>query len=130
VTAHYNSQKSTLEPLVAAHSTRIVTAQANLTSEPDVVRLFDEATQKLGPVEVIVVNHAIYVSEDVPLKDMTLAQWERTMNSNLTSSFLVIREYLKRLEIAPDRAKKKAAIVLIGSTAGKCGEAGHADYSG
>jgi NAD(P)-dependent dehydrogenase (short-subunit alcohol dehydrogenase family) len=51
------------------------------------------------------------------------------LTSNLTSSFLVCREYLRRLRAAPDSVKALANIILIGSTAGKFGELGHADYA-
>ena len=85
---------------------------------------------RFGPVQAIIVNHAIYVTEDVPLSRMSLGQWDRTINANLTSSFLVIREYLKGLEnLGDDSVKDKAAIILVGSTSGKYGEPGHADYS-
>ena len=80
-------------------------------------------------MQVAVINHAYYESRDVPVAQMTLEQWESTMSTNLTSSFLVAREYLRGLEKAADSVKDKAGIVLIGSTAGKYGEAGHADYS-
>ena len=60
---------------------------------------------------------------------MSLEQWESTFKTNVTSSFLVVREYLRALEKAEDAVKDKAAIVLIGSTAGKLGEAGHTDYA-
>lgn len=82
-----------------------------------------------GPVQVVIVNHAIYPTLDVPIARMTLDQWNNTITTNLTSSFLVCREYLKHLESAPSTVKEKAAIVLIGSTAGKYGEANHADYA-
>lgn len=75
------------------------------------------------------VNHAVYNSTPSHIKDMPLAQWEHTFTSNLTSSFLVIRAYLRQLEAQSAADKAKAAIVLIGSTAGKYGEAGHADYA-
>lgn len=91
--------------------------------------MFDDQTESFGPVQILVVNHGYYRSEDVPLSQMSLAQWNETMSANLTSSFLVIREYLKRLEMASDVEKERAAIVLIGSTAGKYGEASHADYA-
>lgn len=55
---------------------------------------------------------------------MTLSQWENTFTSNLTSSFLVIRAFLRQLDSLSDAEKDKVAIVLIGSTAGKYGEAG------
>lgn len=51
------------------------------------------------------------------------------MDKNLTSSFLVCREYLRGLRTLSEEKKRVASIVLIGSTAGKFGEAGHADYA-
>ncbi|KAG2075294.1 NAD(P)-binding protein [Suillus decipiens] len=82
-----------------------------------------------GPVQVVIVNHAIYPTLDVPIARMTLDQWNTTITTNLTSSFLVCREYLKHLENAASTIKDKAAIVFIGSTAGKYGEANHGDYA-
>jgi len=134
VTAHYNTNATSLDVFVGEYGTdNIQKLQANLGAEGDAIRMFGEINKgRFGPVQVIIVNHAIYVMEDVPLSRMSLEQWDRTINANLTSSFLVLREYLKGLEsFGEDRkdAKDKAAIVLVGSTAGKCGEPGHADYS-
>jgi NAD(P)-dependent dehydrogenase (short-subunit alcohol dehydrogenase family) len=111
-------------------SSRIQRIQANLGVEEDVLRLFgsfDE--QHFGPVQVAIVNHAQAFPDDVPVSRITLDQWNYTMNANLTSSFLVVREFLKGLESADEKSKDKAAIVFIGSTAGKYGEAGNADYA-
>ena len=95
--------------------------------------MFGEISKgRFGPVQVIIVNHATFVVEDTPLSQMTLQRWDRTINANLTSSFLVIREYLKGLEsLGEDGSglKDKAAIILVGSTAGKYGKVGHGDYS-
>jgi len=134
VTAHYNTNGARLDGLIGEFGTeKIQKLQADLGSESDVIRIFGRnAEGGFGPVQVIIVNHAIYAAEDVPVSRMSLAQWDRTINANLTSSFLVVREYLKGLEsLGEDRKslKDKAAIVLVGSTAGKYGEAGHADYS-
>lgn len=105
-------------------------SRANLSVEEDVANLFSTATSgSFGPVQVAVINHAIYETADVPLKDMDLDQWNRTIKTNLTSSFLVAREYLRHLEQASDEAKAKASILFVGSTAGKFGEMNHADYS-
>ena len=78
---------------------------------------------------MIIVNHGYWPPEDVPIVQMTLDQWESTVSTDLTSSFLVTREYLRQLVAAPEVLKENAAVVLIGSTAGKYGEAGHADYA-
>lgn len=102
---------------------------ADLTKEADVVQLFHEASRTYGPVQVIIVNHGYWPPEDVPIVRMSLDQWNSTVSTDLTSSFLVIREYLRQLEATSESVKDKAAVVLIGSTAGKYGEAGHADYA-
>jgi NAD(P)-dependent dehydrogenase (short-subunit alcohol dehydrogenase family) len=107
---------------------QLFTAQADLTSESSVSSLFASSTANFStPVQIVVVNHAIYESNPAPLVDMELAQWTGTMDKNLTSSFLVCREYLRGLRSLDEERKRVASIVLIGSTAGKFGEAGHAD---
>jgi len=80
-------------------------------------------------VAVVVVNHGVWPPEDVPIVDMTTHQWDRTISANLTSSFLVCREYLRHLRAALDSVKDKAAIVLIGATSGTYGQANHGDYA-
>jgi len=44
------------------------------------------------------------------------------MDINLTSSFLVTREYLRGLQEAPESVKDNASIIFIGSSIGKFGE--------
>lgn len=130
MSAHYRSTVSTVDQLAAEygpHSVRSV--KADLTQEADVSAMFLEAIQHFGPVQVIIVNHGYWPPEDVPVVRMTLDQWNSTISTDLTSTFLVVREYLRGLEKASDSQKDKAAIVMIGSTAGKFGEAGHADYA-
>ncbi|CCM05953.1 uncharacterized protein FIBRA_08192 [Fibroporia radiculosa] len=130
VTAHYNTTRATLEPLLAEYGpTRIRAIQANLTAEEEVIRMFNEQTEGFSPVQILVVNHGYYPPVDATVSQMTLDQWNSTFASNLTSSFLVLREYMRKLEGATVQQKDKASIVLIGSTAGKYGEIGHADYS-
>ncbi|KAF7350471.1 hypothetical protein MVEN_01352700 [Mycena venus] len=130
VTAHYNTTSSTLSTLITEFgSTRIVAAQANLTAEDDVARLFSESTAALGPVQVVIINHGIWPTEDVPVAKMSLARWQGTLDTNLTGAFLVAREYLRGLEGASEALKEKASICFVGSTSGKYGEAGHADYA-
>ncbi|KAI0706014.1 NAD(P)-binding protein [Cerioporus squamosus] len=131
VTAHFNTKAAPLDPLVREFGAdRIRALQADLTQEEAVNQLFASASaDPYGPVQVVVINHAYYESRDVPLSEISLAQWESTFSTNLTSSFLVAREYLRGLEKASEAQREKAAMILIGSTAGKYGEAGHADYA-
>ncbi|KAG1894586.1 NAD-P-binding protein [Suillus fuscotomentosus] len=129
VTAHYNSPFGPIHELLASN-TNLQHVQANLSEEQAVVTMFKSlSTMPHGPVQVVVINHAISHSLAVPIARMTLDQWNTTMTVNLTSSFLVCREYLKHLERASSDIKEKAAIILVGSTAGKYGEANNGDYA-
>ncbi|EPQ55731.1 NAD P-binding protein [Gloeophyllum trabeum ATCC 11539] len=130
VTAHFNTQDATLKPLLAEHPKTLQALQANLASEPQVIKLIQVASSTdFGPVQVLVVNHGIWPAADEPVAEMSLERWNNTIAANLTSSFLIIREYLKVLKGASEVQKEKAAVVMVGSTAGKFGEAGHADYA-
>ncbi|KAK0242040.1 NAD(P)-binding protein [Armillaria nabsnona] len=130
VTAHYNTKREPLLGLLSGYGPERVRAiQANLISEKDVENLYHDASAAYGVVQVAVINHAVYVAEDIPLKDMSLEQWKATLDANLTSTFLVARGYLKQLEYASDSEKAKASLVFVGSSAAKFGEANHADYS-
>ncbi|KAG1733381.1 NAD(P)-binding protein [Suillus paluster] len=129
VTAHYNSKFGPIQELLASNA-NLQHVQANLSQEEAVVAMFESLSiMPHGPAQVAIVNHAVYPTSDVPIARMTLDRWNTTITTNLTSSFLVCREYLKHLENASSCIKEKAAIVLIGSTAGKYGEANHGDYS-
>lgn len=115
-------------------SCECVALQADLTSEVDVVKLFDEHDNKFGvdsPIQVLVVNHGIWPKHDAPLARMSLDQWNTTLTTNLTSSFLVIREFLRRLDRpeVSQEYRQKVAVILVGSTAGKYGESCHSDYA-
>ncbi len=99
-------------------------ARADLTSEVDVAQLFDEARRALGRIDVCAAVAGVWPSEDVPVQELTLARWEDTLRHNVTATFLTARGFLG--EVARNG---HGSLVLVGSTAGVFGEAGHADYA-
>ena len=99
-------------------------AQADLTMEADVERLFTEAREALGRVDVCVAVAGVWPSEDVPVWELPLERWEETLRANLTATFLTARAFLREVE-----RTGHGSLVLVGSTAGIFGEAGHADYA-
>ncbi|KAF7314573.1 hypothetical protein MKEN_00930700 [Mycena kentingensis (nom. inval.)] len=133
VTAHYHSVSglAKLQPLILEFGpSRIFPFQAQLTSESDTAALFSTASASLGPAQIAVINHAVSPPENVPVAEMSLERWRATLDTNLTGAFLVARELLKSLKAVEDaKVKEKASIVFVGSTAGKYGEADHADYA-
>ena len=55
---------------------------------------------------------------------LPLERWEATLRANLTATFLTARAFLREVE-----RNGHGNLVLVGSTAGRFGEAGHADYA-
>ena len=97
---------------------------ADLGDERDVDRLFDDARSALGHLDVCVAVAGAWPSEDVPVWRLPLERWEATLRANLTSTFLTARAFLREVE-----RNGRGSLVMIASTAGLVGEAGHADYA-
>jgi 3-oxoacyl-[acyl-carrier protein] reductase len=98
--------------------------QADLTDEREVERLFDEARSALGRIDVCAAVAGVWPSADVPVWELPLERWEQTLRQNLTSTFLTARGFLREVE-----RNGHGSLVIVGSTAGIVGEAGHADYA-
>jgi 3-oxoacyl-[acyl-carrier protein] reductase len=98
--------------------------QADLTDEHEVDRLFAAARSALGRIDVCAAVAGVWPSQDVPVWELPLERWENTVRQNLTSSFLTARGFLREVE-----RNGHGSLVLVGSTAGLVGEAGHADYA-
>ncbi len=97
---------------------------ADLTIEQDVDRLFDAARDALGRVDICAAVAGAWPSEDRPVWELPLERWRATLDANLTASFLTARAFLREVE-----RNAGGTLVLVGSTAGLFGEAGHADYA-
>ena len=123
-TGHYNSKVGDLATLED-----VVSIQADVRDESSVDRLLKQAAEKHGPVSILIVNHGIWPSNSAPIAEMDLRQWQNTLAVNLTGPFLLCRAFLRALRAADGAIKDTACIIFIGSTAGKFGEAAHADYA-
>jgi 3-oxoacyl-[acyl-carrier protein] reductase len=123
VAVHYNSNRARAEAL-AAELPGAVAIQADLSNETDADRLFAEAAAAFGGVDVCVANAGVWPSADEPVWELPLERWETTLRANLTVTFLTARGFLREVE-----RSGHGSLVLVGSTAGRFGEAGHADYA-
>jgi 3-oxoacyl-[acyl-carrier protein] reductase len=56
--------------------------------------------------------------------DLSLQRWEETIRANLTTTFLTSRAFLRHAA-----STGRGSLVLVASTAGSFGEAGHSDYA-
>ena len=123
VVVHYHRGRDRAEALVAELADAVALG-ADLTDEAQVDKLFEGAREALGSVDVCAAVAGVWPSEDEPVWHLTLERWEETLRSNLTATFLTARAFLREVE-----RNGHGNLVLVGSTAGRFGEAGHADYA-
>lgn len=94
----------------------------DLSDRPTVERLFRQAADEFGGLDIFVGNAGVWPPEHMPVTLMSDEQWHRTISANLDAAFYCVREAARMLS---DHGR----IVLISSTAGQRGEAGHGDYA-
>lgn len=111
VVAHYHRGRDRAEAL-GAHAV----VGADLTNEAEVDGMFEQ----VGKVDVCAAVAGFWPREDVPVWELSLERWEATLRENLTATFLTARAFFRQ---------GGTSLVLVGSTAGVFGEAGHADYA-
>jgi 3-oxoacyl-[acyl-carrier protein] reductase len=122
VAVHYRNKAERAQ--VLARELGGVPLRADLTSEAEVDALIPEAVKALGRLDVLVANAGHWPPADEPLWEMSLARWRQTMADNLDSVFLSCRAFLRHVSTTGT-----GSIVIISSTAGLFGEAGHSDYA-
>ncbi|KAJ7267089.1 hypothetical protein C8J57DRAFT_1228705 [Mycena rebaudengoi] len=98
VTAQHNTISATLDGFVSGPlSSHFRAVRADLTKESDVERLFGE--NPLGPVQIAIINHGIWPTADVLVRDMRLEREKswcaarrrhagRFMSSSKTSEYV------------------------------------------
>ncbi len=101
-----------------------VALRADLTDETETNALIRAVVDALGGLEVLVANAGAWPSQDTPVWAMDVKRWEETIAVNLTSVFLCCRAFLRHVATTGT-----GTIVIVSSTAGLLGEAGHADYA-
>ena len=99
-----------------------VALKADLAVEGEPERIVRETEEKLGPLDILVVNHGIW--KPAPIESMTTAQWDETLAANLGSARGLAAEAARRMI-----PRGHGTMVLIASTAGQRGEAGYAHYA-
>jgi len=115
VVAHFHRGRERAEALGAG-----LVLGADLRVEEEVERLFADA----GPLDVCAAVAGIWPGGDVPVWELPLERWEETLRANLTATFLTARGFLRGVA-----ERGHGSLVMVGSTAGRFGEAGHADYA-
>jgi NAD(P)-dependent dehydrogenase (short-subunit alcohol dehydrogenase family) len=99
VCVNYLRSCSAAEGLAAAIRNRgghAIAVQADISSEPDIVRLFETVDRKLGRITALV-NNAATLEKQMRLEAMDGARLARIFGANVTGSFLCAREAVRRM---------------------------------
>lgn len=104
--------------------------QADVSVEKDVVNMFKAGIEEFGTIDICVANSGL--QQDAALHEMTLKQWQKVIDVNLTGQFLTvreaIREFMKR-GMRPDVSKSLGKIIHMSSVHQIIPWAGHANYA-
>ena len=107
----------------AAEHPRLGVSVTDVSSEAQVQAMFGELTEKWGKLDALV-NNAGVSGPTNRLEETTLDAWQRTLDVNLTGTFLCARSAVPLL-----RAAGGGAIVNISSVAGRLGFSLRTPYS-
>ena len=119
---HYRTSEDAATELAAEVDGVIL--PADLTVEADADALVPDAVTALGRLDVLVANAGVWPPQDEPVWELSYDRWRATLAANLDSVFLSCRAFLRHVATTGE-----GNIVIVGSTAGLFGEAGHADYA-
>ena len=135
VTVNYHSDENEGREVVAqiereVSGAKVILVQADTAREEDVERLFAKTLQAFGTVDIAVANAGI--QQDAPTHEMTVDQWRRVIDVNLTGQFLVcraaLREFMRRGP-RPDVSVALGKIICMSSVHDVIPWAGHANYA-
>jgi glucose 1-dehydrogenase len=104
--------------------------QADVSKEDQVQAMFKQSIDKFGTLHIVVANAGIQV--DAPLLDMTLEQWQKVIDVNLTGQFLCLREAAREFTKRgpqPDVSKALGKIICMSSVHEVIPWAGHVNYA-
>jgi len=115
---------------IRAMGRRAFAEKANVGDEGQVVALFDRARREFGTIDILVNNAGL--QQDAPLADMTIAQWQRVIDVNLTGQFLCAREAVRefrRRGMRPEVSRALGKILCVSSVHEVIPWAGHVNYA-
>jgi len=118
-----NDANAVVAEIKQRFGTAAVAIPADLAYEDQIIAMFDQAEEQLGPVDILV-NNAAYLPKG-PLTGYSVEEWNYTFQVNVTGSFVACRELIKRLRARESKGK----IVNIASQAAFLGStSGHLPY--
>lgn len=115
---------------ILAHGGHAFAHQCDVSKEAEVAAMFDRIRREMETVDILVANAGI--QRDAPFHEMTLAQWNRVLEVNLTGQFLCCREAVRefrRRGPRPGVSRALGKILCMSSVHEVIPWAGHVNYA-
>lgn len=104
--------------------------RADVSREDEVEAMFAEMIETWGSIDILVNNAGL--QKDAPLAEMSLADWQKVLDINLTGQFLcsraAVREFLRR-GVVPELSRVAGKVICMSSVHDVIPWAGHANYA-
>lgn len=133
VMVNYRSSQEEAERVVADITQRggkAFAVQADVSKPEDCERLFGALEKKLGGVDIVVANAG--VQRDAAFTEMTLDDWRKVIEVNLTGQFVCAQEAVRRFRhqgLDPGRSPALGKIIFTSSVHQAIPWAGHVNYA-
>jgi glucose 1-dehydrogenase len=104
--------------------------QADVSKEDQVQAMFAFMLKEFGTIDIMINNAGL--QQDNPIEKMTLAQWQKVIDVNLTGQFLCSREAIKEFKrrgVVKEVSCAAGKIVCISSVHDIIPWAGHVNYA-
>ncbi|MET9660463.1 SDR family oxidoreductase [Streptomyces sp. NPDC006510] len=133
VVVNYVSGREAAEDVVReieSFGVRAYAHEADVSQEDQVVAMFARMVEEFGTVDVLVANAGL--QRDSAATEMTLDQWDKVLDVNLTGQFLCAREAAKEFDrrgIVPEVSRAAGKIICMSSVHQIIPWAGHVNYA-
>ncbi|MCF8302866.1 MAG: SDR family oxidoreductase [Bacteroidales bacterium] len=108
----------------------VMAYKADVSKEEEVVAMFRKTIETYGTVHILVNNAGI--QKDAAIDEMSLEEWQKVINVNLTGQFLCSREAIKEFKrrgIDEHISNSAGKIICMSSVHDVIPWAGHANYA-
>ena len=122
VAIHYHTSSEGAEELATEIGGMAIHADLRVPSQAD--EMVDTVFSQMGSLDICVANSGIYPPDPRPMWEIDEERWNSTILSNLGVTANTSRSFLSHVS-----ERGSGSLVLVGSTAGIYGEAGHSDYA-
>lgn len=132
VGVNYHSGQAQAEEVVheiEAQGGRAFALSGDVSKPEDCRTMVEQVAKRFGRLDILVANAGI--QRDAAFTELTLGDWQRVIDTNLTGAFLCAQEAVRqfRAQPPPPEAKARGNIIFINSVHQVIPWAGHVNYA-